>query len=255
MMFLSKKVIGVFLALSLGLNSGSSTPKNYFKLYPTLKSVRTISNSQSVQDMVERLNPTVVCIVTTNIIQTIDKKTHAVIQSKEVSLGSGVIISRDGEIITNYHVVDKEPNTISQVLVVSTMDGRNFIATTLGVSTKLDIALIKIPTDYLPYAKLGDSDRVRVGDPVIVIGNPYGLEHSVTGGIISCKERKRQDNTFIQTDAAVNPGNSGGPLLNMDGEVIGIVSQTLGAPAQNISLALPINAVKNVYSKLRGFTR
>jgi len=141
---------------------------------------------------------------------------------KRRSLGSGFIISKDGYILTNYHVI-KDADEIS----VSLVNKEKFDAKVIGKDKTTDIALIKINPQKkdLPVLVLGDSDKIDVGDWVIAIGNPFGLGHTVTQGIVSAKERiigaGPYDN-FIQTDAAINPGNSGGPLINLKGEVVGI---------------------------------
>ncbi|NIQ96705.1 MAG: trypsin-like serine protease, partial [Desulfuromonadales bacterium] len=140
---------------------------------------------------------------------------------KERSLGSGFIISKDGFILTNEHVVDG-----ADEVEVRLSDGRVFTAAIKGLDAKLDLALLKIDTEEdLPVADLGDSEDVRVGEWVMAIGNPFGLDHTVTVGIVSAKGRvigAGPYDDFIQTDASINPGNSGGPLFNARGEVIGI---------------------------------
>jgi serine protease Do len=142
---------------------------------------------------------------------------------KQQSLGSGFILSADGYIFTNNHVVEQ-----ADKIIVKLSDGREYDAKIVGRDAKTDIALIKIkPNETLPVVQIGDSDKVRVGEWVVAIGNPFGLEQTVTAGIVSAKGRVigagPYDN-FIQTDASINPGNSGGPLVNMRGEVVGINS-------------------------------
>ena len=166
--------------------------------------------------------------------------------------GSGVVISPDGEILTNNHVVDgiRGGDTTIEVKIA---DGRTFKATILGKDKELDIALIKIDAKHLPYAKLGDSDAMRIGEWVVAIGNPLGLEHTVTQGIISAKGRQLGGtglDSFLQTDAAINRGNSGGPLLNLKGEVIGI-NTAIRPDGQNIGFAVPVDMIKRVIADLR----
>jgi serine protease Do len=164
------------------------------------------------------------------------------------SLGSGFIISADGYILTNNHVVDK-----ARDIRVALDDGRVLEAKLVGRSPEIDVALIKINASSLPAATLGDSDAIEVGDWVMAIGNPFGLSHTVTKGIVSAKGRVigagPYDN-LIQTDAAINPGNSGGPLFNLQGEVVGINTMILAA-GQNLGFAVPVNMVKEILDSLK----
>lgn len=169
--------------------------------------------------------------------------------------GSGVIIDRDGYILTNEHVI-RNANEIK----VTLLDGREFKGKVVGSDRMTDIAVVKIPAHNLPVAKLGDSDRVRVGEWVIAIGNPFGYSHTVTCGIISAKGRSLKDveegkilEGLLQTDAAINRGNSGGPLVNLRGEVIGI--NTAIFPSEEggflgIGFAIPINKAKEIMTQL-----
>ena len=176
------------------------------------------------------------------------------------SLGSGFIVEEDGHILTNNHVVEQADE------IIVTFGGGNggpaeeeYKAKLIASDPKTDIALIKIDADKkLPVLKLGDSDRLRVGEWVIAIGNPFGFSQSVTVGVVSAKGRvigAGPYDDFIQTDASINPGNSGGPLLNIKGEVVGINSAifTGGMSQGNIGIgfAVPINAVKNIYEDLK----
>jgi len=168
---------------------------------------------------------------------------------KQKSLGSGFIISNDGYIFTNNHVVEN-----TDKILVKISDGKEYEAKIIGTDAKTDIALIKIkPDNGLPTVELGDSEAVRVGEWVIAIGNPFGLEQTVTAGIVSAKGRVIgagvYDN-FIQTDASINPGNSGGPLFNMAGKVIGI-NTAIVAQGQGIGFATPINMAKNILNDLK----
>jgi serine protease Do len=168
---------------------------------------------------------------------------------KRRSLGSGFIIEREGYIITNNHVVEKADEITVRVA------GKEYKARTVGRDPKTDLALIKLSTSVkdLQSLVLGDSDLMRVGDWVIAIGNPFGLEETVTKGIISATGRVigagPYDN-FLQTDAPINPGNSGGPLLNLKAEVIGI-NTAIVASGQGIGFAIPINTAKLIVSQLR----
>jgi len=169
---------------------------------------------------------------------------------KSRSLGSGFIIDAGGLIITNNHVVEG-----SDKIKVKLDGGREYEATIKGRDPKTDLALIQItnPPKDLPFLALGNSDSVRVGDWVLAVGNPFGLSHTVTQGIISAKGRVigagPYDN-FLQTDASINPGNSGGPLLNLKGEVVGINTAIL-ASGQGIGFATPSNIAKSVIPQLR----
>ncbi len=164
-------------------------------------------------------------------------------------LGSGFIISSDGYLMTNHHVVDG-----SEQITVTLADKREFSAKLIGSDQRTDVAVLKIEASGLPAVKIGDSNKLRVGEWVIAIGSPFGLESTVTAGIVSAKARETGEFLpFIQTDVAVNPGNSGGPLINLRGEVVGINSQiftTSGAFA-GISFAIPIDEAMRVQEQLR----
>ena len=171
---------------------------------------------------------------------------------RQKSLGSGFVIDRQGFILTNNHVVEN-----SEEIVVRLSDEREFKAEVVGRDAKTDIALIKIKTGAdLPTVPLGNSRRLEVGEWVLAIGNPFGLEHSVTAGIVSAKGRQigagPYDN-FIQTDASINPGNSGGPLINLSGEVVGINTAIFSRGGGNIGIgfAIPINLVKELLPQLK----
>lgn len=168
---------------------------------------------------------------------------------RQSSLGSGFIISQDGYIVTNHHVIAK-----AEKIEVTLYDGRTFNAKIIGKDKWTELALIKIETNNLPFVKWGDSDAVEVGDWVLAIGNPLGLDHTVTAGIISARGRNVFGNTaygqFLQTDAAINFGNSGGPLYNLDAEVIGI-NTAIVAGGQNLGFAIPSKLAQKVIPQLR----
>lgn len=170
---------------------------------------------------------------------------------KEQSLGSGVIVSPDGFIITNNHVVEQ-----ADEIRVTLVDKRSFKAKVIGADTKTDIAVVKIDADNLRTAQWGDSDALQVGEFVLAIGNPYGLSHTVTMGIISAVGRANVGiadyEDFIQTDAAINPGNSGGPLVNIRGELIGINTAIFSRSGgyQGIGFAVPSNMARLVMNQL-----
>ncbi|MCK5324285.1 MAG: trypsin-like peptidase domain-containing protein, partial [Desulfobulbaceae bacterium] len=171
---------------------------------------------------------------------------------KKTSLGSGVIISSDGYIVTNNHVVQD-----AEEIHVRSSEHEEYLAKIVGRDPKTDVALIKIETDRpLPYAEFGDSDKLRVGDWVIAIGNPFGFEQTVTAGIVSGKGRSIGHGpyeNFIQTDASINPGNSGGPLFNTAGKMVGINTAIFSKNGGNmgIGFAIPINMANNVVSQLK----
>jgi len=176
---------------------------------------------------------------------------------REHSLGSGVIVDSKGFIVTNRHVVEKADRI--RVRLQDDGPGVRHDAKVIGVDEETDLAVIKVDVDHaLPTAKLGNSDSMQVGDWVLAIGSPFGLQATVTAGIVSAKGRNivpnRQFQSFIQTDAAINPGNSGGPLVNLDGEVIGINTAILtdtNAYA-GVGFALPSDTVVQVYNQLTG---
>jgi serine protease Do len=182
------------------------------------------------------------------------------------SLGTGFVIDSEGYALTNYHVVEQAAENRAVEIAITLKDKRQFAARIVGKDPKTDIALLQVldkngrPATGIATAKLGDSDRVRIGEPVIAIGNPFGLDYSVSAGIISSKNRNIGQGPFdnyLQTDAAINPGNSGGPLFNTKGEVIGINSAIFSRSGQfgGIGFAIPINDAKSVLSNLRKYGR
>ena len=172
---------------------------------------------------------------------------------KNKGLGTGFIISQEGYILTNNHVVEK-----AEEILVKLNDDREFEAKIIGTDPKTDIALIKIDSKKdLPFIEFGDSSKLQIGDWVLAIGNPFGLEHTVTAGIISAKGRKEVNPggrqgyyNFIQTDASINPGNSGGPLIDLEGNVIGI-NTAINAAGQGIGFAIPVNMAKKLLPQLK----
>ena len=174
-------------------------------------------------------------------------------ESQPRGVGSGFILSSDGFIMTNAHVVEGA----DEVLVTLT-DKREFTARIVGVDKRTDVAVVKIQATGLPAVKVGDINRLRVGEWVMAIGSPFGLENTVTAGIVSAKQRDTGDYLpFIQTDVAINPGNSGGPLINMRGEVVGINSQIYSRSGgfMGISFAIPMDEAMRVSEQLRSTGR
>jgi len=170
-------------------------------------------------------------------------------EPRQRGVGSGFILSADGFIMTNAHVVDG-----AEEVIVTLTDKRELKARIVGTDRRTDIAVVKVEASGLPFVKIGDVNRLKVGEWVMAIGSPFGLENTVTAGIVSAKQRDTGDYLpFIQTDVAINPGNSGGPLLNMRGEVVGINSQIYSRSGgfMGISFAIPIDEAQRVAEQLR----
>ncbi|HLK38196.1 MAG TPA: trypsin-like peptidase domain-containing protein [Polyangiaceae bacterium] len=193
-------------------------------------------------------DPSVVAIYTVTEQQGMSPFAHATTE-----LGTGFVIDKGGIVVTNNHVVEG-----ADEMVVKLSDEREFQAKVVGTDPATDIAVIRIDAKDLKPLPLGDSDSIDVGDWVVAIGNPYGLAHTVSAGIISAKGRSRDEMKlnqlgyydFLQTDASINPGNSGGPLLNLSGAVVGINSMIRGGGAQGIGFAIPINMAKQLLPML-----
>ena len=170
-------------------------------------------------------------------------------EPQQRGVGSGFVLNADGYVLTNAHVVEG-----SDEVFVTLTDKREFKAKIIGTDKRSDVALVKIEASGLPFVKVGDVSRLKVGEWVIAIGSPFGLENTVTAGIVSAKGRDTGDFLpFIQTDVAINPGNSGGPLINMRGEVVGINSQIYSRSGgfMGISFAIPIDEATRVSDQLR----
>ncbi|MEW6227256.1 MAG: trypsin-like peptidase domain-containing protein [Bacillota bacterium] len=173
-------------------------------------------------------------------------------KSREVevpAIGSGFIVRPDGYVLTNNHVIDG-----AKEIVVTLADGRKFNGKVMGRDPRYDLAVVKIDATGLPTVELGDSERIRPGDFAIAIGNPYGLQHTVTAGIISGLARSidgdpKDTGIYIQTDAAINRGNSGGPLIDIEGRVVGINTAII-PEAQGIGFAIPVKVAKDVLDDL-----
>lgn len=255
-------IFSVLLFLSLvNLNGCEKQQKTEFVGFP-----------QSFADLAEKVRPAVVNISTTSTVTIPGGPFHQFFgqeqgtpfddffknffgqvpdrQMKQQSLGSGIIIDKNGYILTNNHVVDN-----ADEIKVKLPDGRELKAKVVGRDTKTDLALIKISSlfESLPVLALGDSEKMRVGDWVLAVGNPFGLEHTVTQGIISATGRvigSGPYDDFLQTDAPINPGNSGGPLVNLKGEVIGI-NTAITPQGQGIGFAIPSSLAKSVMTQLK----
>ena len=202
--------------------------------------------TESIAELFKRISPSVVFISAVSI------DPFKVVNRVKTVIGSGLIIGKDGLVLTNSHVVFGR-----NVIIVTLDDGSKAVAKFLGADPIFDLAVLQIPTppEGHPAANLGDSDTVQIGEEVLAIGNPMGLEQTLTRGIVSGVNRILPESTMsltlplIQTDAAINPGNSGGPLVNLCGEVVGINSSLL-TDAQNIGFAVPINIAKQVIPQL-----
>lgn len=277
-MFLLAFLIGFFVVSAVEVLRSSWFSKTPVPDVQEAVAVSPFSAASSLQtplsfaDLAERVKPSVVNISTTKIIRgggmrspfegspfgryfggdDFFERFFGDIPQREFrqkSLGSGFIISHDGYIFTNNHVVEQ-----ADKILVKLSNGKEYEAKIIGKDAKTDIALIKIkPAESLPVAETGDSEKLRVGEWVMAIGNPFGLEQTVTVGIVSAKGRVigagPYDN-FIQTDASINPGNSGGPLFNMEGRVIGI-NTAIVAQGQGIGFAIPISMAKTILPDLK----
>lgn len=231
--------------------------------------VFTLSNPSELPDLVDKIMPGVVNISSTTIVKYRpqgfdDFFGFGLLQQSrpQTSRGSGFLIEDGGYVITNNHVIDQ-----ADEVLVTLHDKRNFRAKIIGKDAKMDIALLQIrdpETKGLPKniqaLSMGDSESVRIAEPVLAIGNPFGLQHTVTMGIISAKNRTigvGPFDNFLQTDASINPGNSGGPLFNLKGEVIGINTLIFSnsGSSSGLGFAIPINEAKRILPDLKRYGR
>lgn len=264
-------ILGVALTAKLDITS-SIMAENFWKENGAKKIEGSLIGINSFVELAKDLNPVVVNISTTQVVKERRNVPFPEFRSpfedffggedpfrffrerpeqefKRQSLGSGFIINKGGYILTNNHVVEN-----AEEILVTLTTKKEYKAKIVGTDARLDIALIKIDEgEDLPTAVLGDSDKLQIGEWVMAIGNPFGLSHTVTSGIVSAKGRVigagPYDN-FIQTDASINPGNSGGPLFNLKGEVIGINTAII-AGGQGIGFATPINMAKDILVQLK----
>ncbi len=268
-------LVGMFVASSLRFTSDSKAAETFWEKGDPLATDKVVM--PSLKGLADEMRPVVVNIRTTKVVNRKDlyrkffnpgpgqeggpyddffdfferfQNNQPEKELKQRSLGSGFIVSQDGYILTNNHVISG-----ADEILVSLSDDEEFEAEVIGRDENTDIALIKIDAGKktLPYARLGDSDALEIGDWVIAIGNPFGFGHTLTQGIVSAKARVigagPYDN-FIQTDAAINPGNSGGPLINMKGQVVGINTAIISS-GQGLGFAIPINMVTEVLAELK----
>jgi len=210
--------------------------------------------SKSFALVYRKIKPSVVHIDTRRLAETRDRfglgamfGNGAAVEEGE---GSGVIVDPAGYLVTSYHVVEN-----ASKITVKLDDGRSFPATVIGRDPAVDLAVLKINATGLTAADWGDSDKLEVGEMVWAIGSPYGLDQTITGGIISAKGRRELGSSvfqeFLQTDVALNPGNSGGPLVDVNGDIVGINSAIFGRAYQGISFAIPSNLAREAYETLR----
>lgn len=243
----------LILLLSLSWMQITNAESQQEKSYSSIQAL-----SSGIADIAEKVGPAVVNIDTVRMVETQSPFNDPIFghffgeQFREYTrtipqkgTGSGFIISQEGYVLTNEHVVHK-----ADKIKITLSDGREFDGEVIGSDTTSDMAIVKIEADHLPMVALGDSDKLRVGEIVVAIGNPYGLQQTVTMGVVSAKDRSISAGTeghtykdFIQTDTAINPGNSGGPLLNTEGEVVGINTAIIPY-AQGIGFAIPVNMAK-----------
>ena len=282
----TKHIIGLTafaaVCMALGMGIGHTWTAEAQEHQPVAVSTKAIDQLPPIVEIAEKLNPTVVSIENSAYVknsrsmspfgdpfgdpfeyffggQRQNRRQEEREQRRPLSGGSGFFISHDGEILTNAHVIAVPRGSSDPKITVKTVDGKEYTAEVLGKDADLDIALLKIKIQNAPYAKLGDSDSTKVGEWVVAIGNPLGLEHTVTQGIISAKGRSSDSVSgnpnawvggFLQTDAAINHGNSGGPLFNLKGEAVGI-NNSIRTDGQNIGFAVPMSPVKKVLNELR----
>lgn len=244
---------------------GTSTSSDNKSVTPSALSQVSLKNySETGMNVASKVRPSIVGIKVEYTANSIFLRNPTTAQAE----GSGIIISEDGYILTNNHIVNSSSNNsfyeieqASKVSVYLYNDETEYPATIVGTDEQTDLAVIKIDKTGLAAAELGDSDNVQVGEFSMAIGNPLGLESSVTAGIISAVNRKVTDSdgktfTLIQTDAAINSGNSGGALVNAEGKVIGINTLKLsGTGIEGMGFAIPINSTREIYEQLIQFNK
>lgn len=249
----SGAILGLALALGASLPAGAAETPDFTQIVKDNRdAVVNISTTQKVEGgaqvpegLLERLPPD------SPFRDFFERFGERQQQRERSSLGSGFIMSPDGYVLTNAHVISE-----ADEIVVKLADQREFDAEVVGYDERSDVGLLKIDAEGLPTLEIGDSDALEVGQWVLAIGSPFGLDHTATQGIVSALERSLPNDTytpFIQTDVAVNPGNSGGPLFNGDGEVIGINAQIFSRTGgfMGLSFAVPINVAMDVAEQLR----
>ena len=240
-------VVPVFAAVFVSISSASATGGDLAQT-PALDAANRLDFRQVIQSAKTGVFPAVVYIKCVREDNTSGEK-----KGQEVS-GSGVLITPEGQILTNWHVIDK-----AQSVRCLMSDGRHYDAKVLGSDKDTDLAVIQLDrgqeTDSLPFASLGDSDALREGDFVMAMGAPWGLNRSVSIGIVSCTNRYLEEiseySLWIQTDAAINPGNSGGPLVNTQGEIVGINARGMSFGADGMGFAIPSSTIRILVEQIR----
>jgi len=249
------------LSALVGFLLGNLSPFSIRRFSPFQPSTRSSVEQVSFADVAQQVSTSVVSVVSTKIVDL--DQVHEDMdfwyplrpeeeggKRKSLGYGSGFILESRGLVVTNQHVIDD-----SRQILVRLSDGSEYPADLVGADSETDLALMKIrPKRRLQAARLGNSDELRVGDWVMAVGNPYNYEHSVTVGVVSAKDRKIDENPFeryIQTDAAINFGNSGGPLFNARGEVVAITT-AISTKGRNIGFAIPMNFAKEIVGQLAG---
>jgi serine protease Do len=245
--------VAVSAALILSSSAGSASEIQFWTDTPEGGHVAKAQTLPDFVDLAAKLSPAVVNISTEGTEQGGSEGEFPAPYGHQhgKSLGSGFIVSKDGYILTNDHVIEN-PSKVT----VTLQDGHNYTAKVIGGDSKTDVALLKIDAGHeLAVAPLGNSDDLKVGQWVMAIGNPFGFDHTVTVGVVSAKGRFLPDSVdqFIQTDASINPGNSGGPLIDLSGGVVGVNAAifTSTGRSMGIGFAIPINLVKEELSELR----
>ncbi|MBM3804489.1 MAG: PDZ domain-containing protein [Acidimicrobiia bacterium] len=256
-----KWVLVVALSAMAGFLLGSLSPFSVRHFSPFARLNTSSVDQVSFAEVAQRVNPSVVSVVSTKIVDL--NRVHEDMdlwyplrpeeegsKRKSLGYGSGFIFESRGLVVTNQHVIDD-----SRQIVVRLSDGSEYPADLVGADSETDLALMKIrPNRRLEAARLGNSDELRVGDWVMAVGNPYNYEHSVTVGVVSAKDRRIDEHPFeryIQTDAAINFGNSGGPLFNARGEVVAITT-AISTKGRNIGFAIPVNFAREIVHQLAG---
>jgi len=254
----TKLALVVGISVLLGFLAGKMTDLSLRRLNPFGAPNATVGGQASFADVADQVNQSVVSVVSTKIVDLNQMhenfefwtplKPEENNRRKSLGYGSGFVIDSRGLILTNEHVIDD-----SRHVMVRLFDGEEYAAELLGTDQWTDLAVLKInPKKRLQRVRFGNSDRIRVGDWVIAVGNPYNYDHTVTVGIVSAKGRRIDDNPFedyIQTDAAINFGSSGGPLFNTVGEVVAI-NTALSTRGRGIGFAIPINLAKEIVNQI-----
>ena len=276
-MYWHKQLVTIAVALLIAIGAGGVHPAASFAQEKGLESLK--QTGQAFRSVAKKVSPAVVFIKAEKEVSTVgpgqfyspfgspfddeffrhffgappqfEGQRQTPKKRQEAGQGSGFLISPDGYIMTNNHVAGEADKVSVQLL-----DGREYPAKIIGNDPGSDLAVIKIDETDLPFLRLGDSEKLEVGDWVLAVGNPFGLSHTLTAGVVSAKGRSgiglNDYEDFIQTDAAINPGNSGGPLVNLDGEVVGINTAIFSRSGgyMGIGFAIPVNMAKQIKSQL-----